>query len=279
MRITGTGQVLDTGKSLRRRCADEVRAHFDAYPRLGFIIVGAEKAGTSALFAYMRRVPGLYGPINKELNFFDRDDRYGDGSDLTPLHRWYMLAPKVAIRGEATPSYLKNPWCLSRIYRYNPGIKIIAILRSPVVRAFSAWNFRRARLRDRRDFMTAVRVEIASGGDLSVARENKYRYVDTGHYADQLRELRRVFPAENLLLMKYEDFNRDQVAHVRAAVRFVGGPADVEIGAPRRVNVWSYDRKLARAEFLELLPFYEADIAAVEAMTGWDCSDWRCPPP
>ena len=256
----------------------QARAWLTARPRLGFVIVGAEKAGTSALFYYLRRVPGLYGPILKELNFFSRDDRYGDGSDLSALHRWFLLAPKGAILGEASPSYLANPWCLARIRDYNRDIKVIALLRSPVVRAFSAWNFRRARLRDKRDFMTAVEVELASGGDLRVARENKYRYVETGRYRAQLRELFRVFPRENVLVMKYEAFNRDQPEHVRAAVRFVGGPERFEMPRYRRVNAWGYDRKLTRAEFERLLPIYEDDIRAVEAETGWDCADWRRPP-
>ncbi len=255
-----------------------LRAWLTARPRLGFVIIGAEKAGTSALFYYLRRVPGLYGPILKELNFFDRDDRYGDGTDLSALHRAFLLAPKGAILGEATPSYLRNSWCLPRIRDYNPDIKVIALLRSPVVRAFSGWNFRRARLRDRRDFMTAVRVELETGGDLSAARENKYRYVATGHYGPQLRELFQVFPRENVLLMKYETFARNQAEQVRAAVRFVGGPSNFVMPTYRRINAWSYDRKLTRAEFEHLLPVYEDDIRAVEAETGWDCSDWRRPP-
>ncbi len=255
-----------------------MRAFLNARPRLGFVIIGAEKAGTSALFDYLRRTPGLYGPLNKELNFFDHDSRYRDGTDFSALHRWFLLAPKGAILGEATPSYLKNPWCLQRIHDYNPAIKVIAILRSPVRRAFSAWNFRRARLRDKRDFMTAVRVEVESGGDVRVARENKYRYVDTGRYAAQLREVQRVFPPENVLLMKYEEFQRDQPEHVRRAVRFVGGPEDFELPQLRKVNVWRYNRKLTREEFLQVLPYYEDDIREVEALTGWDCSDWREPP-
>jgi len=256
----------------------ERRKYFAASPRLHFLIVGAEKAGTSALFAYLRRAPGIYGPVTKELNFFDRDDRYGDGTDLTLLHRWFLLAPDGALRGEASPSYLKNPHCFARIRAYNPDIKIIAILRSPVLRAFSGWNFRRARLRDSRDFMTAVRVELATGGDLTAARENKYRYVGTGKYAAQLRALFQEIPRENVMMIKYEDFMRDQQRLVREAVRFVGGPENVEVPKIRRVNVWRYDRKLTADEFLELLPNYEEDIREVEALTGWDCSDWRRPP-
>lgn len=252
-----------------------LRAYLHRRPRLDFVIVGAEKAGTTALFAYLRTVPGLHLPLIKELNFFDREQRYGDGSDFSLLHRWLLLAPGAAIRGEATPTYLMNPHCLQRIYDYNPDIKIIAILRSPVRRAHSAWNYRRARLRDSRDFLTAVRVEVESGADTRVARENKYRYVGAGCYAAQIREAQRVFPAHNLLLIKYEDFNGDQPGHVRNVVRFLGGPGDFHLQRVRRVNVWGYQRPLLREEFDAVLPHYLPDIAEVEQLTGWDCSDWR----
>jgi len=252
-----------------------LKAWLNARRRLDFLIIGAEKAGTTALFSYLRSLPDVYIPFNTELNFFDRDHRYGDGTDFSPLHRWFLLAPKGRLLGEATPTYLMNPDCFERIRAYNPWMKVVAILRSPVRRAYSAWNYRRARLRDSRDFMTAVRVEIESGGDLLVARENKYRYVGAGMYAGQIRKAISAFAPENLLLIKYEDFNRAQETTVRQVARFIGSSAAPRVPRAHRTNVWSYKAPLARDEFDALLPYYEADIAAVEALTGWDCSDWR----
>jgi hypothetical protein len=243
-------------------------------PRLDFVVVGAEKAGTTAMFSYLKRVPGVYIPLPKELNFFDRE-AWGDGTDFSPLHRWFVFAPKGAILGEATPTYLMNPFCFPRIRDYNPDMRIIAILRSPIRRAFSAWNFRRVRFRDKRDFMTAVRVEIESNGDLAVARENKYRYMSAGLYAAQIRALRETFSEEQVLLVKFEDFNRDQETWVRQAARHIGVTADFPFERTRRPNAWGYKHRLEKDQFEELLPYYDADIAEVERLTGWDCSDWR----
>ena len=243
-------------------------------PRLDFLVVGAEKAGTTAMFSYLKRVPGVYIPLPKELNFFDRA-AWGDGTNFSHLHRWFVLAPKGAILGEATPTYLMNPECFPRIRSYNPGMRIIAILRSPIRRAFSAWNFRRVRYRDKRDFMTAVRVEIESQGDLSVARENKYRYMSAGLYAPQIRALRETFDDDQLLLIKFEDFNRDQETWVRKAAGFIGAADDFPFEGTRRPNAWKYKHRLEKDQFNELLPYYEDDILEVEALTGWDCSDWR----
>lgn len=252
-----------------------IKAWLNGRPKLDFLILGAEKAGTTALYSYLRRMPDVYIPFNKELNFFDRDHRYQDGTDFSALHRWFVLAPEGRILGEATPTYLMNPRCFERIRAYNPAIKIAAILRSPIRRAYSAWNYRRARLRDSRDFMTAMRVEIESGGDVRVARENKYRYFGAGMYADQIRQAQSVFEPDNLLLIKYEDFKRNQRKWVRRFANFIGSAAPLEIPRIRFSNVWGYKAPLTRKEFEALLPYYEADIAEVEALTGWDCDDWR----
>lgn len=250
-------------------------AWLNARPKLDFLILGAEKAGTTAVYSYLRRVPDVYIPINKELNFFDRDQRYGDGTDFSALHRWFVLAPKGRLLGEATPTYLMNPRCFERIRAYNPSIKVMALLRSPIRRAYSAWNYRRARLRDSRDFMTAIRVEIESGGDVRVARENKYRYFGAGLYSEQIRRARQVFAPENLLLVKYEDFQRDQPAWVKRIAAFIGSAAAPEISRIRQSNVWGYKAELSARDFEAILPHYEADIAQVESLTGWDCGDWR----
>lgn len=243
-------------------------------PRLDFVIAGAEKAGTTAMFSYLKRVPGVHIPLPKELNFFDRP-AWGDGTDFSALHRWFILAPKGAILGEATPTYLMNPECFPRIKAYNPDMRIIAILRSPIRRAFSAWNFRRARFRDKRDFMTAVRVEIESRGDLSVARENKYRYMSAGLYASQIKALRETFDEQQLLLIKFEEFNRHQEDWVRRAARHIGATEGFPFEKTRRPNAWGYKHRLGKEQFEELLPYYEQDIAEVEQLTGWDCNDWR----
>ena len=166
-----------------------------------------------------------------------------------------------------------NPECFPRIKAYNPGMRIIAILRSPIRRAFSAWNFRRVRLRDKRDFMTAVRVEIESGGDLSVARENKYRYMSAGLYAPQIRALRETFDEEQLCSSSSSSTGTRRSGSGGRSARRRGRRLPVrEDATPERLG---YKHRLEKDQFEELLPYYEADIAEVERLTGWDCGDWR----
>ena len=80
---------------------------------------------------------------------------------------------------------------------------------------------------------------------------------------------------DQLLLIKFEDFNRHQEDWVRRAARHIGATDDFPFERTRRPNAWGYKHRLEKDQFEELLPYYKADIAEVERLTGWDCGDWR----
>jgi len=111
-----------------------------------FLLVGAQKAGTTSLHFYLDQHPKLIGSTPKEVGFFSRDDNYSKGKE------WYHKAFKAeSIKNpfksymyfEATPEYLYRSFAPERIYRYNKKLKIIILLREPVKRAYSAWNMYR----------------------------------------------------------------------------------------------------------------------------------------
>ena len=116
-------------------------ARLGYYSRPAFIIIGAQKSGTSALHSMLRQHPQIMVPGEKELHFFDDGlIRYGDFSTYHssfPLP--FQLSPNK-ITGEASPSYLYHPDCPKRIYNYSPGMLLVAVLREPVSRAYSGWN-------------------------------------------------------------------------------------------------------------------------------------------
>lgn len=109
-----------------------------------FIIVGAQKAGTSSLYYYLSQHPKLLASQNKEMAYFNRDDNFEKGRN------WYQKAfidtQRIFgdyLRFEATPDYLYRPIAAMRMHEEYPGLKIIILLRDPVKRAFSAWNMYR----------------------------------------------------------------------------------------------------------------------------------------
>jgi hypothetical protein len=73
-----------------------------------FIIIGAQKAGTTSLFEYLRMHPGIYMPSEKEIPFFCDDPLYARGWD-TFAWRYYASAPGGSLWGKVTPNYLVDP--------------------------------------------------------------------------------------------------------------------------------------------------------------------------
>jgi hypothetical protein len=113
--------------------------HFILTP--SFLIIGAQKAGTTALFSYLSQHPKIKQATTKEINFFNCDSSFGKGLDFYHSHfRVANNGDQELITFEASPSYLVNEKAYRRIHSYNKDIKLIAILRNPVDRAFSAWN-------------------------------------------------------------------------------------------------------------------------------------------
>lgn len=107
------------------------------YPNVAFV-VGAQKAGISSLFAYLVRHPLIAGSDVKEPHFFDRDAEYVKGTRYYKSRFPVFTSATHAL--EATPNYLYRKQVAARIHAYRPDAKIIAVLREPVSRAFSAFN-------------------------------------------------------------------------------------------------------------------------------------------
>lgn len=104
-----------------------------------FIIIGAQKGGTTSLHYYLNQHPNLKGSIPKELHYFDR--KLENRESLA----WYLSHFKKnrfknKLLFETTPSYIYHENIAKELIELNPNIKLIVILRNPIDRAYSAWN-------------------------------------------------------------------------------------------------------------------------------------------
>ena len=114
-----------------------------------FLIIGAQKAGTTALFSYLSQHPMIAPAERKEIHFFSNDGLYEKGLQY---YRYNFPKVKNKITFEVSPSYLMSPSAPKRIFDYNKHIRLIVILRDPVLRAYSAWNMYRERYRENRNW-------------------------------------------------------------------------------------------------------------------------------
>ena len=242
--------------------------------RLDFLVAGAQKSGTTALNYYLKRHPRIALPIKKELHFFDNDDLFAGGNvSYEPLHEMFRPAGPGSIAGENTPIYLYWRPALPRIRDYNPAMKLIVILRNPIERAFSQWNMQRTRGAEPFDFLEAVQEEPRRIAHSAPKQLRKFSYVDRGRYAEQLERAFRLFPRERFLVIKYEEFCARQREMVEAVFRFLN-LSPVRFRAVEAHDI-SYARKIRDEERAAVREILQSDIGRLEALLGWDCSDWR----
>ena len=196
-------------------------------PLPDFLILGAQKAGTTALYAYLRWHPEITGPSFKEVSFFDR--HYAKGE------RWYrahMPVRRRSLVGEASPSYLFHPLAPERVAGMLPGARLIALVRNPVDRAFSHYQHEVALGREPLSFEDAVDREdermqselermLRDPSYFSLAWWN-YTYIARGRYAEQLERWFAAFPRKQLLVLFTEELSADTAATYRRVLDFLG---------------------------------------------------------
>src|SRR5690606_5934738 len=95
--------------------------------KVDFIIVGAQKAGTTAIDHYLRGHRDVSMAVRKEVHFFDKAEN--DADDIRSYHSYFQFWKRKRLYGEATPCYMATPGAIERIVKYNPNIKLIVSLR------------------------------------------------------------------------------------------------------------------------------------------------------
>jgi Sulfotransferase family len=214
-------------------------------PLPDFLIIGAPKAGTTALHAALATHPVLYMSPVKEPKFFltagpppTRGGGPGD-SQTWREHVWrredyealFAGAPAGQLRAESTPFYLYDHAAQRRIRDLIPNVRMIAMLRDPVERAHSNWaHLWSAGLDPIGDFVKACADEdrrVAAGW------AQFWRYTRLGRYGEQLEHLYTVFPKEQVLVLRYRDLVDSPVQTLDQICAFLGVEQGIVTEVPR----------------------------------------------
>lgn len=255
-------------------------------PLPDFLIIGAQKAGTTALYAYLRWHPALGGPSWKEVSYFDRHYRRGE--------RWYRGQFPNRLRtglgrrrhgaslvGEASPSYLFHPAAPERVAALVPGVKLIALVRNPADRALSHYHHEVSLGRESLSFEDALEWEdertrgevekmLADPAYFSLAWWD-FTYRARGLYAEQLERWLAVFPREQLLVISTDDLSREPAETYARTLAFLGvAPHDL----PEYPRVFSREYAGMSPETRRMLDeFYAEPNRRLGALLGRDL-DW-----
>jgi hypothetical protein len=251
-----------------------------------FIVIGAQRAGTTTLYRLLSEHPDVIRPTaSKGIGYFD--DKYAQG------RRWYRgqfplaigrARSKVAF--ESSGYYLFHPLAPERIARDLPGVRVVAMLRDPVERAYSAHQHEFARGFDDRPFEEAIELEkarldgeverICTSPGYASYEHRHHAYLTRSQYSEQLQ--------------RYVDLlGRDRV-YIVDADRFFAAPErefaelqrwlELRPWTPEKVEAWNQRRRdpISAELRAELMRHFEPYDDALAALTG-RAPSWREPRP
>ena len=201
------------------------RCELDAAGRAlpDFLVIGAQKSGSTSLFNYLCLHPKVHGSFPKEIFFLSREFERGERWYRRHFPRRGVLAGTGAITGEATTVYLCSAEAPRRAANLLPQAKLIAVLREPGARAVSHFHHRCRSGRENRlidDVFSEETIARWAAGDS--LPEKDALYFDRGHYASGLRRWVAHYPRDQILVLEAERMFAEIQATVDRAFAFLG---------------------------------------------------------
>jgi hypothetical protein len=206
-----------------------------------FLIIGAQKAGTTSLASYLAAHPCVVAPKWKEVHFFDLN--YANGVDWYRSHFPIATARLLKSRfhgqplraGDATPYYLLHPQAPSRAADLIPTARIIILLRDPVDRAYSHYHHEVRLGKETLSFDKAIEAERSriDGEHERLENEPSYQsvsyqhftYLARGLYADQIARWLNYYCPAQFLVLSSEQFFESPARAYENVLKFLGLPS------------------------------------------------------
>ncbi|MCC5917609.1 MAG: sulfotransferase [Cryomorphaceae bacterium] len=191
-----------------------------------FIIVGAQKAGTSSLYEALCSHPEIEAAQNKEIHFFDFN--YENGKE------WYQEQLQRAQGkkcGEASPFYIYHPKVAERIAEMYPKVKLIFLFRDPAARAVSHF---RMNVADGTENLSPLQAMVAEENRVLEAMKKgeswdtpdsafqHFTYKSRGHYEEQWLRFSKHFSRSQMFALRLEDLVSDTETCLNALAKFIG---------------------------------------------------------
>jgi hypothetical protein len=214
-----------------------------------FLVIGAAKSGTTSLYRYLQQHPQVYCSPKKEPSFFafmgEKPSPAGPGDlelydrmvvwDPREYERLFAAAAEAKAIGEFSNLYLYVPEAAERIHRELPSVRLIALLRNPVDRAFSSYLHLRRDGRESCDtFEEALQAEEER---IQAGWEYLWHYTRAGYYYTQLKRYWDRFPADQIAVFPFDEFRSRPDVVLRKVLSFLQVDSEVEIDTSMQYNI------------------------------------------
>lgn len=201
-----------------------------------FIIIGVGRCGTTSLYNYLIEHPKILPPTVKEIGFYDLNFARGINwykSHFPSIITKGYVKKNNFITGEATPSYIYNPYAPKRIGDTIPNVKLIILLRNPVERAYSHYSQSVRLGREKLSFNVAIKNQLEekkffekmnlTGDEKNYDRiYHQNSYISMGIYINELKPWINYFRKEQILILKSEDLYEKPSTILNKTLEFLG---------------------------------------------------------
>jgi tetratricopeptide (TPR) repeat protein len=200
-----------------------------------FLVIGTQKGGTTSLYYYLAQHPQIVPSLIKEIDYWSH--KYERGLEWYLAHFLPQFKGQNFLTGEATPSYLDSQGVAERLYKVFPNIKLIILLRNPIDRAISHYYQWVSLKWESRSLQEAIQLEMNQSQNSFWNQPN--RYLARGVYLEFIKEWMAVFPREQILILKSEDFYENPAQVLTQIFQFLGLP-DYSLPEYKPYNARSY---------------------------------------
>ena len=255
-----------------------------------FLIIGYPKSGTTSLYDYLVQFENIGSAQKKEVLFYSLS--YWRGL------QWYrtffptnLTKKKIELKtngkfitGEASPYYIFHPLSLERIHKTLPGIKLILLLRNPIDRAYSHYMHQRRLKKENVSTFEEViekdeeRFEVM----YKMFKEDKIReynrknygipYISIGKYVRDVKKLLELFPADQILILKSEEFEQSPLDIIKEVLKFLGITSKEKIDLKKK-NIGKYNQMNidTRKKLINFYRPYNQELQKILKMNlNWD---------
>lgn len=263
-----------------------------------FLIIGAQKGGTSSLHNFLIQHPKLIAPKIKELHYFDTLGLTPPGPYLNYFPNGYFTS-KISF--EATPRYISYPGTAKKIFDFNPKMKFIVLLRNPVKRAYSAWNMykqmenEKSRLKDFNNnemkspreklysllykngfptFEEWANIEMSENFDKNIIEPSIIR---RGYYKEQIEVYLSYFKREQFLFINSNVLKTDTENCLNIIANFLNiSKFPIHLMNLSKKNKREYEEDMDETLYKKLMILYCIKNKGLEELTGLEL-EWMHP--
>lgn len=252
-----------------------------------FLIIGAQKAGTTSMHKYLSMHPQIVMSKKKELHYFDsflndNNDSLRKYKNNFPL-RLQIGQKKIA--GETTPYYLFHPHVPKRVKKSIPDVKLIVLLRNPVERAFSLYNAHiNSGVEKIQSFKEAIDIEDQRiNNDKELLHENKFHvakdykffsYLARGRYFEQIENWFKYFDENQFIFIESSSFFKNIDQSLKQVFSFLNVKnIELDLTNIKAVNKGSYTNALDNDIKNALLEYFREPNQKLYELIG-QSYDW-----